>query len=63
MQRLEVSGEVRHIYIYIYIHIYIVIRRQRDMTARGKETEFKLRTYQLCDNRSVSAVITLRLLL
>jgi hypothetical protein len=28
MQRLEVSGAVRHIYIYIYIYIYVV-RRQK----------------------------------
>jgi hypothetical protein len=28
MQRLEVSGAVRHTYIYIYIYIYVV-RRQR----------------------------------
>jgi hypothetical protein len=26
MQRLEVSGVLRHIYIYIYIYIYVVRR-------------------------------------
>jgi hypothetical protein len=28
MQRLEVSGAVRHVYIYMYVYIYVV-RRQR----------------------------------
>jgi hypothetical protein len=33
MQRLEVSGAVRHIYIYIYIYIYMSLCGQRLITS------------------------------
>jgi hypothetical protein len=60
MQRLEVSGAVRHIYIYIYIY---VIRRQRvNIPQSCLVTSDSIRHYQQLFPQAYFALLLLKLL-